>query len=263
MRNKTFITLLMSLMLFAMACNKDDIENQGQRIDSLENSMKGIVQQLQSLVFIPEYNDGYIHVDGTKAIILRYRVEPKKLTSKLVEYGKQLALEGKSGTQSPTLSISNYTGDDASGVLTLNVTPGSGFEYNGNYAFSLGFSDNVSSFASAYTPVFVVVHPTAMTVSFVGIQDISQPFIVGNTYQIQAHFTPAYATETGVTWTSSNTDAATIDANGVLTPVNNGKTTITAVSTDNPELKYNVTITITGGDIPVNPDNGTGQDQAE
>jgi len=263
MRNKTFITLFMAMLLFAMACNKSDIENQGQRIDSIENSMKSIVKQLQSLVFIPEYNDGYIHVDGTKTITLQYRVEPKKLTSKLVEYGKQLALEGKSGTQSPTLSINNFSGDDVSGVLNLSVTPGSGFEYNGNYAFSLVFSDNVSSFASAYTPVFVVVHPTAMTISFVGIQDISQPFLVGNTYQVQAHFTPAYATETGVIWTSSNTDAATIDANGVLTPVNNGTTTITATSTDSSDLKYSIDITITGGDIPVNPGDGTGQNQAE
>ncbi len=44
---------------------------------------------------------------------------------------------------------------------------------------------------------------------------------------------------------------ATIDANGVLTPLKNGTVTITCTSKDDPSVTVSVTIEITGGNIPL------------
>ena len=55
---------------------------------------------------------------------------------------------------------------------------------------------------------------------------------------------------------------ATIDANGVLTPLKNGMVTITCTSQDNTEVTATVTIEITGGNIPLN-EGGVSQGGAE
>ena len=111
-----------------------------------------------------------------------------------------------------------------------------------------------------YTPVMVVVHPTSLT--FGGI-DVTQSLIAGNTYKLEPIFTPTYTTENGVTWSSSNTQVATVDENGLLSLLDNGQTTISITSTDNPDIGYSLVITVSGGSIPVNPGDGTGQNEAE
>lgn len=245
MNRKTFIIMLMPLLMLAAACSSDKDE-----------------MKLQSLVFIPEQNNGFIRIDGTSPITMRYRVVPKQFTTILANDKSQLSFENKSFSTSPSLTINQATADEESGVLTLTVTPSEGFVHDGNYAFSLVYTADQTGFASAYTPVFVVIHPTSVTITFIGVQDSSQPLVVDNTYQLQANFTPTYTTETLVNWSSSNTDVATIDANGVLSILDNGTTTITVASVDNPQVSYSTTITATGGGIPLNPEGG-GQNGAE
>ena len=52
------------------------------------------------------------------------------------------------------------------------------------------------------------------------------------TFALTPVFTPENATNKNITWTSSNTKAATVDENGVVTGKTVGKTTITAVTED-------------------------------
>jgi len=59
-----------------------------------------------------------------------------------------------------------------------------------------------------------------------------------------------------------DTTLATIDENGVLTPLKNGTVTITCTSKDNTEVTATVTIEITGGNIPLN-EGGVSQGGAE
>lgn len=51
-------------------------------------------------------------------------------------------------------------------------------------------------------------------------------------YKLTATVLPDYATNKTLEWTSSNTNVATVDENGVVTRVGPGETTITATSTD-------------------------------
>ena len=232
--NKKILFAIMTLLLLVTACNKNDD-----------------IEILQSLVFVPEHSSGCIRVDGTSAMTIRYRAEHKKLIPELVNNSNGFKFEGKSLSETPSLTINKITGDEASGVLTLEVTPTAGFEHDLN---------PLLLFTSAYTPVLVVVHPTNLT--FSGI-NTSQVLVAGDSYRLEPIFTPTYTTEKGITWSSSNTQVATVDESGLLTLLDNGQTTINITSTDNPNIGYSVTITVSGGNIPVNPGDGTGQDQAE
>lgn len=240
--NKNILFAIMTLLLI-LSCSKQDDK-----------------ELLQSLVFVPEHSSGYIRVDGTNTLTLRYRVEPRKLIPELVNNSRGFKFESKSMTEAPSLTINKMTGDETNGVLILEVTPSAGFEHNGDYAFALHYSDDNSGFTSAYTPVMVVVHPTSLT--FGGI-DVTQSLIAGNTYKLEPIFTPTYTTENGVTWSSSNTQVATVDENGLLSLLDNGQTTVSITSTDNPDIGYSLVITVSGGSIPVNPSDGTGQNEAE
>ena len=265
MNNKTLLKVLFPALLLMMACSdyQDDINRQGERIDSLENNLNGIVKQIQSLVFITEYSNGNIRVDGTNSMTLRYRVEPKKLATSLASYSQQLRFDSKSDSPNPSLSISNVQGNETTGILTMTATPSSGFEYDGDYAFSLVFSDNVLTFASAYTPVFVVTHPIAIDITSSGNTDLAQQQMVGNSVQLLASFTPIYATETDVVWSTSDATVAQIDEHGMMTFLKSGSVTITVTSADNPEISHSVEIKVTGDDFPVDPDDDAGQDEAE
>lgn len=55
---------------------------------------------------------------------------------------------------------------------------------------------------------------------------------------------------------------ATIDANGVLTPIKNGTVTVTCTSKENPAVSATITIEITGGNIPLD-EGGISQGEAE
>lgn len=55
---------------------------------------------------------------------------------------------------------------------------------------------------------------------------------VGNTYQLQTTVAPANATNKGVTYQSSNTKVATVDAKGLVKAVSVGTTVITATASD-------------------------------
>jgi len=75
-------------------------------------------------------------------------------------------------------------------------------------------------------------------------------YLIGRKLQLEATITPENATNKTVTWTSSNPEVATVDANGLVTAVANGTCTITATTTDgNFTATCNITV-----DVPTEPD---------
>lgn len=67
----------------------------------------------------------------------------------------------------------------------------------------------------------------------------------GSTLQLGATVTPANAVQT-VTWTSSNTAAATVSSTGIVTAVGNGFTTVTAAATDGSGVTGTTTVNVSG-----------------
>ena len=94
----------------------------------------------------------------------------------------------------------------------------------------------------------------AESLSIEGSED--RTVTVGSTLQFGVSVYPEGAS-TDVAWSSSNTDVATIDANGVLRALAVGRTTVTATTTDGTDLSASCNVTvehspITGIDINLN-----------
>lgn len=84
-------------------------------------------------------------------------------------------------------------------------------------------------------PVSSVALPTAVTA-----------YTAGNDHTVQLNPTvlPANAEDPSLTWTSSNTAVATVSQNGVVTGVNQGSATITAISNFDNTKKATCTVTV-------------------
>lgn len=68
---------------------------------------------------------------------------------------------------------------------------------------------------------------------------------IGESETLAITYTPADANQgKAVTWTSANSSIATVDANGKVTGVAAGTTTVTATSTTDPNIKSSCTVTI-------------------
>jgi uncharacterized protein YjdB len=67
---------------------------------------------------------------------------------------------------------------------------------------------------------------------------------VGGTLQLYPRFTPTNTTDQGVTWSSSNAAAASVDASGLVEALGAGTTTITATSDADGAIVATRTITI-------------------
>jgi len=119
--------------------------------------------------------------------------------------------------------------------------------YNNNASLTLtaGSTRNFAAFeylvlTNTNTPVVAVtgvsVSPTTVTVG------------LGTTQQLNATIAPANATNQNVTWTSSNTAVATVNASGLVTAVAAGTATITVKTVDGNKT---ATSAITVATIPV------------
>ena len=71
---------------------------------------------------------------------------------------------------------------------------------------------------------------------------------LGQTIQLHAYVVNKDGSESKVLWTSLNSDIATIDSEGVVTPVAAGNAKIVATSEHNPELKLEFNVTVLEGE---------------
>lgn len=261
MKKNIFYALMMpALMLGAVSCTdyQDDIDKLGAENDALRSYNNQTISQLNSVVFQTEEGVVNITVDQPTATTIIYEVEPKELASTLAADISRLSFVSQHGA---AMAITAAAADASKGTLTITATP-SGFDGSKDYSLSLVYSEDARSFQTAYTPVYVVTRPTACSLAINIPTTSSGKYAVGESYQLGAVFTPAYITETDVTWSVDDPTMATIDANGVLTPIKNGTVTITCTSKDNPAVTATITIEITGGNIPLD-EGGVSQGGAE
>jgi len=261
MKKNIFYALMMpALMLGAVSCTdyQDDIDKLGAENDALRSYNNQTISQLNSVVFQTEAGVVNITVDQPTATTIIYEVEPKTLAPTLAADITRLSLLTQHGA---AMAITAAAADASKGTLTITATP-SGFDGSKDYSLSLLYSEDGRSYQTAYTPVKVITHPTAGSMAIYIPTTAGGKYAVGADYQLAAVFAPAYVTETDVTWSVSDPSMATIDANGVLTPLKNGTVTITCTSKDNPAVTTTITIEITGGNIPLN-EGGISQGSAE
>jgi uncharacterized protein YjdB len=99
-----------------------------------------------------------------------------------------------------------------------------------------------SCYSSGQSPVYLYKQITPISVTSVSLNHSSLTLSVGNTATLVATIVPGNATNQSVTWASSNTSVATVDANGVVTAHAAGSATITVTTVDG---SHTATCTIT------------------
>ena len=259
MKKNIFYALMMpALMLGAVSCTdyQDDIDKLTAENDALRSYNNQTISKLNSVVFQTENGENKITIDQPKAATIVYEVEPKELATVLAADISRLSFVTKNGG---ALAITAAAADADKGTLTITATP-SGFDGGKTQSVSLVYSEDNRSYQTTYTPVYVITRPTALAISIATTS--SGKYAVGENYQLTAIYTPTYTTEKNVTWSVNDETIATIDQNGVLTPLKNGMVTITVTSKENPAATASITIEITGGNIPLNED-GVSQGGAE
>ena len=119
---------------------------------------------------------------------------------------------------------------------------------NFQYVALIASSSNASyfkkvSFIWALTKAFDDVELTS-----IALDSTSLTLEEEETHKLNVSFAPTNATYKAVTWSSSNTEVAKVEA-GLVTAVAPGKATITVTSTANPEIKATCEVTVTKYDI--------------
>ena len=119
--------------------------------------------------------------------------------------------------------------------ITLTATPDTGYSFtswsvkNASTDADITVTDNKFTMPDANVTVSATF--TAIAVTGVTLNKTSASISVGETETLTATVAPANALNPAVTWTSSNTDVATV-ANGVVTAKAAGSATITVTTTD-------------------------------
>ena len=133
-------------------------------------------------------------------------------------------------------------------LLSVTITADNRFTTSGNG--SLSDIKLTSSSAYKWTCSNVGFHVTLQVpATSITLNQTSLTFTAKNqTATLIATVLPSNTTNKSVTWTSSNTSVATVDANGRVTSVANGTATITAKTNDGSNLSATCKVTV---DIPI------------
>ena len=83
-------------------------------------------------------------------------------------------------------------------------------------------------------------------VTSITISKTSATVAAGNTLQLSYSVTPSNATNKAATWSSSNTNIATVSSSGLVTAKAPGTATITVTTTDGSNLSASCIVTVTG-----------------
>lgn len=132
-------------------------------------------------------------------------------------------------SRQPTLWVRlDFVGEDAGTYIV-------GYFNTTSWSTDMGTND-ISTFSGEWkvfdadTVVFEIADPIAVT--GVTVSPTTASIAEGSTQQLNATIAPSNATNQAITWTSSDEDVATVNANGLVTAVGAGTATITATTGD-------------------------------
>lgn len=98
--------------------------------------------------------------------------------------------------------------------------------------------------AEVYATVRIKVNTKTVEMTSLSISYPKNEMIVGETQKPTISIFPDDATERDLIWSSNNTDALTVDANGNISAEGPGTSVITATSASNPDVKATFTVTV-------------------
>lgn len=120
---------------------------------------------------------------------------------------------------------------------------------DGTATITVTTNDGTNLSASCKLTVSPPVKATA-----IGLSQTSLSFTAANeTVTLTSTITPSNVTDGSVTWTSSNTNVATVSSEGVVTAIANGTATITATTNDGTNLSSTCTVSVNIA-VPTEPD---------
>ena len=156
------------------------------------------------------------------------------------------------GTDTTNTSI-EFTGIYTEHEFTKGIYDGSSWQKAGVKGIVVdaryGLADVSSFFSAVQTPDTVqAVSPSTVAVTGVSVAPTTLSIAVGETSSLTATIAPANATDKAVTWTSSDTDKATVTSEGVVEGKAAGSATITVTTHDGSfTATCEVTVTAQGG----------------
>ena len=152
------------------------------------------------------------------------------------------------------------SGTTASGPFTLTIGQPDGFSssatlYDANGALSTDYAENsFTASLSALGPVAVIDTKEEVSdteVTSVKLSSSTLTLEVGKTGKLSTTVLPASATNKSITWSSSNTDVASVSENGTVTAHKAGTAIITAKAVNGKSATC--TVTVTGGTTDPDP----------
>ncbi|MGN0187842.1 MAG: Ig-like domain-containing protein [Paludibacteraceae bacterium] len=169
------------------------------------------------------------NADGRKVQVLASN-EP--ITSAADLYANIIAFD--------TLGVLEYATNDV--TATLDVTK------NYRYVGLLAVSSNATYFDKVVFTWSINKTADDIELQSLALDTASLELEEAATYRLKVAYTPADATYKAVTWTSSNTAVATVEA-GMVTAVAPGEADITVTSVNNPALTAKCHVVVTEKDI--------------
>ena len=166
------------------------------------------------------------------------------------QYPLTIIIEGE-GAVSEEIIANGRVEDYIVGTLVqLTATPSEGWKFDqwveldiNTNPLEVSITDSVTLTARFYVPIdSISITPSALKLA------------PGESGILTANILPSNATDTTVSWNSSNVTIATIDQLGIVTAIAAGETTITAVTTDGSfEAVASVTVATPVTGLTINP----------
>ena len=156
-------------------------------------------------------------------------------------------------TKQLTATVEPANADDSTVTWKSSDTNVATVDQNGNVT-AVGVGSTTITATAGGKNATCKIAVTAKPVPIEGIALSNAEVSVGRIIQLEPVFTPANTTQRDLKWSSSNNMIATIDANGRVRGVAEGKVTITATSTVNSTISAACVVTVTPAkDDPVVP----------
>ena len=257
---KSAAATLSDLMNRVAACDAK-LEDIRTRLGAIEADINQLLEMIQSVEFMPEndsYNAvAYYDLDITKAssyegkkqripagtIEMCYLVRPAASANALVEAGiwnTGMKMIGYYADGQPvsTASMMDFAISDVVVNLQTGVVK---VKMENNLSEAFYFKETKAKLALSLatgkadlTSKFVDIVPKDRSgnvyVETIRLSEVSKEVDNGQKTRIEVELSPANLTTDGVTWTSSNSDVATVSADGTVTGMSVGNVTITATT---------------------------------